>query len=286
MNERQDREHVWVGNVGRPGHRTTQHVLQVDKLLTQHPDIDMLVLLLGINDFLVDLLFNQGASQSASEDPRQNLLISFSVFPGWDDDSAWYARNLIGHLWRLRNWRPLPGVGKLKPMDEKGEFVASLRRRRQDAARIQRDLPDLTLKISEYAERLNEIVDIAARSEVRILLVTQPTLWSPSLSREERRLLWAGGPTEDRENGEPYYLSTEALAEGIQKYNDALLEVCRERGVECLDAAAQMERTTATFYDDAHFTERGSAMLARLISDYLLETPPLNRAEGRYRDNH
>ncbi len=30
---------VWVGNVGRPGHTTHQHLLQVEKLLARHPEI-------------------------------------------------------------------------------------------------------------------------------------------------------------------------------------------------------------------------------------------------------
>jgi hypothetical protein len=154
LNQAHGREHVWVGNVGRPGHRTSQHVLQAEKLLAQHPDIDMLVLLLGINDFLIDLRFHRGSERSASESPRQNLLMSFSVFPGWDEDSAWYERNLVGRLIRLRSWRPLPGVGELRPMDEKGEFVAALRRGRQSATRFRDDLPDLTMNLAEYAFRI------------------------------------------------------------------------------------------------------------------------------------
>jgi hypothetical protein len=284
-NERLGRDHVWVGNVGRPGHRTAQHILQLDRLLKQHPELDMVVLMLGINDFLVDLLFNQGPSRSASEDPRTNLLISFSIFPGWDEDSAWYERNLIGRMRRLRSWRPLPGVGELRPMDEKGEFVAALRRDRQNANRIRQDLPDLTLKIAEYAEHVNEIIDIATQNEVRILLVTQPTLWNASLSPKERSLLWAGGPIADAESGESYYLSVEALAKGIQGYNDVLLGTCRKRDSECLDVVADRGHTPTAFYDDIPFTERGSAMLAGLISNYLLESPPLNQATGRYRDN-
>jgi len=115
--------------------------------------------------------------------------------------------------------------------------------------------------------------------------VTQPTLWSETLTPDERELLWAGGPITDEPDGEPYFLSVEALARGMQNYNDALLEACRKRDVECLDAAASMGHSTTVFYDDTHFTERGSAMLAGLISDYLLETFPLNQAAGRYRDD-
>lgn len=278
-------DRVWVGNVGRPGHRTVRHILQADKLLTQHPDIDMLVLLLGINDFLVDLSINQGTLRLPPEDPRRELALAFSVFPGWDDASPWYERNFIGRIRKLRAWRPLPEVGGLRPMDAKGEFVAALRRDRRNAGRILRDLPDLETRIAAYSARVNEIVDIALRHRVRVLLLTQPTLWSEALSPEERMLLWAGGPPLNaRSEGADFY-SVEALAEGMAGYNGALLEVCRARGVECLDAAALMGHDIELFYDDTHFTERGSAMLADLVSDYLLETPPLARPNGEAQKN-
>ena len=64
-------------------------------------------------------------------------------------------------------------------------------------------------------------------------------------------------------------------ARAMRLYNDTLLEVCRRRGVECLDLAAQVEPNTDNFYDDAHFTEQGSATLAALIADYLLASSPL-----------
>jgi len=54
--------------------------------------------------------------------------------------------------------------------------------------------------------------------------------------------------------------------------------VCREEGLECLDVAATIERTPALMYDDAHFTDRGSALLASQIAEYLLDRglPPEN----------
>jgi hypothetical protein len=168
-------------------------------------------------------------------------------------------------------------------MDEKGEFVAALRRDRQNAGRIRHDLPDLEMKLAEYAERVNEIIDIARRNEVRILLVTQPTLWSDTLSPAERKLLWAGGPPMGARSEGAHFFSVEALAKGMQDYNGTLLEVCRKRDVECLDAAAYMGHTTTVLYDDVHFNERGSAMFAGLLSDLLLETPPLNQENGRTR---
>jgi hypothetical protein len=59
------------------------------------------------------------------------------------------------------------------------------------------------------------------------------------------------------------------------RYNETLLGVCRERGVECIDVASQLPRDGAMFWDDAHFTVEGSHRLAQLVSDYLRRSEPL-----------
>jgi hypothetical protein len=113
-----------------------------------------------------------------------------------------------------------------------------------------------------------------------VVLLTQPTLWREGLSPAELDLLWGGGPPLGRLADGAVYYSAEALAEAMGSYNAALLAVCRERGVECLDVAQQIPSNAAVFYDDAHFTERGSAILTELVADYLLDHEPF-RAETR-----
>jgi lysophospholipase L1-like esterase len=276
LNAALDRNEVWVGNVGRPGHRSDHHILQMEKLLDQYPDIDMVVSLVGINDLITNLpVDDKRPVRAPVQSQRQMLVMSFSLFPGWDEDTPWYRRNLFGRIHRLSTWRPFPGTQKLRPMDEKGEFVATLRRFRQRAGRFRHDPPELAVQRSAYETNLHRMVDIAQSRDVRLLLVTQPTLWSDALSPAERKLLWAGGPPFFLLRNGATYFSAEALASAMTSYNDTLLKVCGERTIECLDAASRMTPTTDNFYDDAHFTERGSAALASLISDYLLARPPL-----------
>ena len=102
------------------------------------------------------------------------------------------------------------------------------------------------------------------------------------MTKAERELLWAGGPNFFQlKRGADYY-SAEALAAAMATYNGALLEICRERGVECVDMAVELPKSTTVFYDDAHFTEVGSAIMAQRLTAYLLEREPLNaRARGR-----
>jgi hypothetical protein len=278
LNESLGRNEVWVGNVGRPGHRSDHHILQMEKLLDQYPDIDMVVSLVGINDLITNLpVTDQRPLRVPVQSERQMLVMSFSLFPGWDDDTPWYQRNLFGRIQRLSTWRPMPGTKDLQPMDEKGEFVGTLRRYRRRAGRFRHDLPDLEAHRSVYAANLNRMVDIAQSRKVRLVLVTQPTLWNEDLSAKERELLWAGGPPFFSLREGATYFSAEALAIAMAGFNGTLLKVCRDRNIECLDAATHIEPTTDNFYDDAHFTEQGTAKLAKLISGYLQARPPLKR---------
>ena len=64
------------------------------------------------------------------------------------------------------------------------------------------------------------------------------------------------------------YYSPEALARGMQLYNKELLEICHAREVECIDAESKLAKDTTSFYDDAHFNERGSEKLATILADY------------------
>ena len=272
---------VWVGNVGRPGHKTAHHILQVEKLLPQYPEVDAVILLVGINDLLHWLVTPDPAANLVPT-PEQELGMAFSVFPGWDADTPWYRRNLIGRaLWRL-SWRPIRGTEKLQPMDAHGVFQATLRHYRQRAGRLVDALPDLEPGRADYVQNLGRIVDVARARGVQVVFVTQPTLWREGLSADEQALLWAGGPPFwALREGADYY-SVGALAEAMARYNASLLEVCRERGVGCIDAASGIPHSSEFFFDDAHFTEAGSARLADRIASGLLKlqllAPPPERS--------
>jgi lysophospholipase L1-like esterase len=275
---------VWVGNVGRPGHTSAQHLLQVGKLLPQHPEIDAVVLLVGINDLLLHLgilIDPPPGFLSNQPDPGAELRMAFTFVPGWDDDAPWYQRNFAGRLWRLAQWQPTSGRDGLRPMDEKGEFVQMVRRYREQASRTDEPLPDLRAALASYSRGLNGIIDVAQREGVRVVLLTQPTLWRADLSPADQKLVWGGGPVLDRLAPGAAYYSIEALAEGMVRYNAELLRVCAGRGVECVDVAAGMPQSTQIFYDDAHFTDAGAALLARLVADYLLATEPLEAGGAR-----
>ena len=271
---------TWVGNAGRVGLSTPHHRLQVEKLLPQHPELDAVILLIGINDFVTHLTLlhrdHGKAPRPARADASRALLAqSFSAFPGGDGEARWYRRTGIGRLWTTSRWPALPWPYNEAALDTAAESVARWRRYRTEASRIHDELPDLSRALGNYARRANAIADAAEARGVRAIFVTQPTLWRANLAQAERELLWMGGPPPQAMRSGAEYYSVDALAQGMEMYNEKLRQVCRERGVECIDAAALIPKDASVFYDDAHFTEEGSRQLAALVAARLLENAPL-----------
>ena len=66
-------------------------------------------------------------------------------------------------------------------------------------------------------------------------------------------------------------------------YNRLLLRVCRRRGIECVDAAGQLPKSSEIFYDDVHLTEEGSRRLASLVAGRLREGDVRDRPEAGLR---
>jgi hypothetical protein len=64
------------------------------------------------------------------------------------------------------------------------------------------------------------------------------------------------------------------MMKAMDMFNATLRDVCTTREVECIDLAARVPQDTSIFYDDDHFTERGSAIVADVIVQYLRARPP------------
>ncbi len=265
------RDSVWVGNVGRPGHTTAQHVLQVEILLEQFPQIDAVVLLVGINDLLMHLIL-RGTAFGEPPSRQDELRRAFSVVPAWDADVPWYRRSGIAHVLASA----ADGVPELIVNQPDLYRVERARAHRRKASRYLPEMPrDLPGGLAGFAGHLNRIIDSAEIAGVRVILLTQPSLWRYGLGPSELDQLWMGGPPLNQLRDGAEYYSAEALAAGMLRFNLTLLRVCRERGVECLHVAKDMPRNPTTFFDDAHVTEAGARRLAGLVSHYLLSMPPL-----------
>jgi hypothetical protein len=117
------------------------------------------------------------------------------------------------------------------------------------------------------------MVRIAKAKSIRVIVVTQPSMFREDLPAAMKALLWTGGVGDYQLGpGAPYY-SVAALARGMAEYNRVSLEQCRELGVECVDLASQLTQDTSTLYDDVHFNERGSREVAQTLARLIPRDP-------------
>ena len=237
---------VWVGNAGVSGHSTKIHRAKLPHLFAQHPSLDAVLMLIGGNDFLYYLA---------------HLDSQPSVVPFYKKTGFW-------NFGRFLKQRLDPRQKILVHNYNTGESHVEWRGKRQSAAIISK-LPNLEMGISEYQKNINYIADLAQQNSIRIIFMTQPTIWRPDLLPAERSLLWMGWK---KHLNSGYYYSVEALAEGMKQYNDALLEICEQRKLECIDLADKLPKNTNVFYDDLHLNEAGSARVAEIVKNYLLKS--------------
>jgi len=280
MNASEKSRRVWVGNAGISGANTIHHLVLMQWLPGVMP-VDMMILLIGVNDLESSLAFEGASTQALIE---QYAGYQGDLPPGvhWRSETVYpYYRRLklvlllqqAGQKLRQRLHRA--GDQPVSKFDVAIGAVDLVDRKRRAAAKIV-PLPDLSTGLKEYHNRIVALANQCRGLQVRCLFLTQPTMWRGDLSPEEQSLLWQGyaGPYRNPRG----YISTGELERAMDSYNRVLLDVCGQYGLECLDIAPQIPKNTSAFFDDMHFNEAGSRLVAQLVTKHIVSTPPFGPA--------
>lgn len=278
-----DGRRAWVGNVGRSGKTARDHVVQIKHLLTWYPRIDAVIVLVGANDLVKTLQqgFDYGAPRPITEpaaeaEQLQSAFVSLpgtlqgaggsSARPWFRETAVWQLARRAKLVWQHRSrW----GAGD--------GGIARVRRVRAQVDHPIDSLPPLDAPLAEYRANLEAIIAVARAAGVRLVFMTQPTLWHEHLSPALERLLWFGWVGTREPDSTTAFFTTSALARGMSRYNATLLSVCADAGGECIDVAGFLPPDTTVFYDDMHFNEAGSRQLAELLQDHFARRPPFAR---------
>lgn len=266
---------IWVGNGARSGLNSRDHLFHLQYLPLRALDVNAIVVLIGVNDLALRLRQDKGY------DPH------YLKQPGAADVQLDHAFLFIPPRYSIPPpplykktglWRAAKRVKRLlpfeRPQDPEGKIFLTWRENRREAGELRDKLPELEPALREYVSNIARLVDMASTKGIRIIFLTQPALWKSAMSPEEEARLWMGGVGDFKNRkGQPYY-TPEALARGLDAYNSFLKNYCRLRGVECFDLASRVPPETEYFYDDCHLTVKGSKLVAREITDYLLNKPP------------
>ncbi len=231
---------TWIGNAGFSGN-TTVHHLEFVTTCSLIEEMNCVVILGGINDFLPAVYGDSELLQRTGPD----------VFaPVW--------RRSVVLQWVRKGWRKQRQNDGIWNEDPAGARYVDRRQRRQFAVETDAS-PELTTARCAYEDRLRALVATITGKGVRVVLVSQPTLWSASLTERSKSLLWMGEMKDGR------FLSPGTLAAGIDLFNESLIKVCNETGTRCVDLRGLNGREDL-FYDDCHFNEAGAREVADLIA--------------------
>ena len=261
---------TWVGNLARPSLASVHNLIHFDRLLPELPRANLLVDLIGVNDLQLAL-----KSSYLEPTPERNLDWAFALRPPEGGVASRLATvRAVRFVWRT--WQQAR-LGFVQTRD--GAGYARLRECRQTAplANLVDVLPDLAPGLEEYRRNLQALAERARAYGAPIVFLTQPTLWAKDMGAAERSRLLAGGigPIKTWCTHQRYY-SPQALAAGMQAFNDVLRDVCRAPGMTCRDLAAALPPRAEYFYDDMHFSEAGAARVAELVVGWIgeLRAPP------------
>ena len=270
INKNTNDHRIWIGNAGVSGRTTRHHLIALEKLPLSELKTDAVILLVGVNDFSTRLSHDKSYDPDYLNNPTTVAKLEAETFTASPQEGAFYKQTAIWQLLRMAKKLVLPN----KHQDNAGKIYITWRQHRQNAKDLRSELPDLASALEEYARNINKIIDLSNAKSVRLILMTQPTMWGPGLSNNLKSLLWLGGIGDfQKEAGKSYYTTT-ALQKGINAYNDTLLRVCRERSIECIDLASIFRNDTTIFYDDVHYNELGAQKLAQAVSEHILMRPP------------
>jgi len=235
----------WVGNGGLDGHSTRGHIVLMDKVVRKIKP-DMVIMLAGINDLGYSL---------------ENRDIPLNHFERFHLKYWLFGRSRLVqllHLWKQVLFNRVTvikntahGTFEPRPM-QKPESLP---------ARLEEALPSFPA----YRENLKIIIAMARQMNVRLLFMTQPLLFddTPAWRNIEGGMYWI------KESDSK--VSAPTVWKMLDIFNREMVSVCAGENVPCLDLASRIPHDERYFYDAAHFTEAGAALVADTVAQYLEE---------------
>ncbi len=214
---------------------------------------DLVITLLGINDLAwhggPGYSYDRDRSMSSATDRVIRWCRRYSQLCRYGIRITNHARAKLARMtgesveWHSRNLRALRAAYSALP----------------GVHSVERD-PD---PIVEFADGVDALLAFLERHRVPTLVLAQPALWKHDLSPEEQRALWFSINT----SAGPVRPSGAWLERELDRYNDVQRRLAAAHGAKFFDA--RLPRTLDTFFDDCHFTDRGSAALADALYPFL-----------------
>lgn len=252
---------VFVGNAGRSGHWTLHHEYLLSNYVdvlneftgADQPPFQWVIVLCGLDDWGNVLTVEEAASVETYYGSPAPDALSDTV------RSPLYYRQLGLARLLAKSRRQLE--------DPAGQKLLAARKVRQEAVaagNMIEELPaELERWLSVYRTNLRAIITACQARGMKPLFLTQPTLYRLKLAAGAEDLLGVC----DRRTGSAYSLPV--MVQLMGAYNRVMVEVCTSEGVDYVNLARLVPKTTEAFLDDCTFTPAGCRFVADTLAEYL-----------------
>jgi GDSL-like Lipase/Acylhydrolase family len=232
---------IWLNNAGLDGQSTYGHMVMLNDYVKKlRPSV--VVFLTGINDVEADgPLFHDKLYQRGSYPDLLHFLYNNSEVLN-------LGVNLV-RGWRARRFNNTTNGMMVLDSVQRLELPESLVR-----GRLERQVRYL----AGYRQRLTELADTCLAWHIVPVFMTQPDQFGMGRDSVTGADL-AAFPINAKENGR-------LLWEVLERYNDVVRALGKERGLAVIDLARLMPKNSLYFYDMSHFTNRGAEEVARLAA--------------------
>lgn len=267
---------VWLGNAGKSGLTTFSHV---SELLAYEDEIapSLVIMQSGFNDMSLcisggrqDVIDTALRFRHADYPPTYGRFVFHEIRPP-PATASWRLEALVD---RVRE-RLSPSAVRTPErafvvQDNAASHYHVLRQRRQAAEKIDA-APAIDECLRAYGANLRRIADWAEARKVRLVLLTQGSLYRDDIAPGDDKLLWFGSVDESFFNEPPpkRYFSVRVMRDILGRYNAAMLALCAERSLWCYDVDTFVPQTSAMYYDDAHVNVQGARTLGAEVAKRL-----------------
>lgn len=260
---------IEVINAGIPGYASTHaFVFLVTELVKLEPDL--LVIFLGWNDLSTSVIrgwnsdrrfgFFYGQDISQEEESRakrfNDLLLKHSALMRRMDKTAYKIRK---HFQKKQ--RKAQNIDLATERKKELEDIFNLWESRQSRDMYQYAAKDI------FESNLNNILEFAKAKNMKLLVLTWPTLLSDNMTEEEKIKCAIVVPH--------FIYSNKAHYQKLyHEYNSLIHGITSRQGVSLLDAARQfslLERKADYFFDLFHLSDAGCTYLAQIVSEKIKE---------------
>jgi hypothetical protein len=115
--------------------------------------------------------------------------------------------------------------------------------------------------IEEFEAATQRLLKFLRDRGVQVIVLGQPTIWKPNLSRGESEALWFRVNTA---NGH-VRPSGSWLLEEMRRYNDVQRKLADQHEMTFVDLDSKIPKDLEHYFDDCHYTDRGSQAVAGLV---------------------